>query len=146
MRRLLFIMLLNGALGMTVNTVRAENVSIRVTQIDAARGGSILVMIFGPTGYPTKHDAALAIKSRPASNEALEFDFEIERNEVAVKVLHDADGNNRVTKNWTGFIPAEGLGFSNGQRLGITGPPSYKASKLSRPDYLSGIEIMIAYP
>ena len=73
------------------------------------------------------------------------FIFTTDRDHVAVKVHHDEDGDTKVTKNWTGIYPAEGLGFSNKQRVTFTGPPSYKKSKILRANFGEIVEIDMRY-
>lgn len=62
----------------------------------------------------------------------------------AIKVHHDEDSSGTVTKDWTGFIPAEGLGFSSGAQLRF-GPPSFDDAVMTLPND-GKIEINIIYP
>lgn len=126
--------------------VRATEIDIVVTDIDTTRGGAVYVLIFGEEGFPIEHDKALQIKKSKVVNEKQVFHFGIEKEEIAIKVLHDEDDNGRVTKDWTGVFPGEGLGFSNGQRVTLLGPPSYSGSKLTREKFEQGINIPVVYP
>lgn len=123
----------------------AKEVNIKVTNIEANRGGNMIVMIFGKDGFPIAHDKAILIQKQPAKYQ-MNFTFTVKNEEFAIKVLHDEDENDKVTKNWTGIIPAEGLGFSNGQKLSLTGPPSYRKSKILLSNIDQIIEIKIIYP
>ena len=143
------ILLLGGILMTSTNIAQAIEVKVNVTGINIKRGGNIIVMIFGEKGFPKVHKQALAAQTIRATKNTLEFNFvvkNLKNNELAVKVLHDENGDGKVTKNWTGIIPKEGLGFSNGQKIGITGPPSYKKSKLSKEQFRTGISIPVKYP
>lgn len=138
-----------GYIVMTVNTMAQEiDIKINVTGIDVNRGGNIIVMIFGEKGFPKIHKQALADQTKRANKDSLEFKFTLNtlNNELAMKVLHDENGDNKVTKNWTGVFPKEGLGFSNGQKISITGPPTYNKSKLPKDQLKTVLIIPIRYP
>ncbi len=136
-----------GSIVMTNTTIaQATEIKINVTGINVKRGGNIIVMLFGEKGFPKIHKKALAAQTKPATKNTLKFNFTLNSNELAVKVLHDENGDGKVTKNWTGIIPKEGLGFSNGQRISITGPPTYKKSKLFKEQFKTGLNISIRYP
>ncbi|MBL4838201.1 MAG: DUF2141 domain-containing protein [Kordiimonadaceae bacterium] len=130
---------------MATNGALADELNIRVTGIQSDRGGVLSVMMFGKDGYPKKHAKALEIKSVPADQNEIFFVFTTDRDHVAVKAHHDEDGDMKVTKNWTGIYPAEGLGFSNKRRVTLTGPPSYNKSKVSRADFGQTLEIALRY-
>lgn len=124
----------------------ADDFTIRVSNIDVSRGGNIGVYIFGRDGFPTKHEKALHSKTLKADKNELNFTFNTDLRELAIKIHHDEDGNGKITKNWTGIIPAEGLGFSNDQKISFLGPPSYKKSKIYPDEFQKGIAIEIIYP
>jgi len=63
----------------------------------------------------------------------------------AIKVHHDEDGTGQVSKNWTGIIPSEGLGFSNNARVRF-GPPNFKQAKLELKLDLEPVKVNIIYP
>ncbi|WP_211342281.1 DUF2141 domain-containing protein [Litorilituus sediminis] len=116
-----------------------------VEGIDVSRPGSIMVMLFAQSGFPKEHDKALDTQILPVEHSKLSFSFTKVPSEFAIKVLHDEDNSQKVTKNWTQIIPAEGLGFSNGAKLGF-GPPSFKQAKLKKNQQLGTISIRIIYP
>jgi len=133
----------------STNIAQATEIKINVTNINVKRGGNIIVMLFGEKGFPKIHKQALAAQTIRATKNILAFSFTlkiIKNDELAVKVLHDENGDGKVTKNWTGIIPKEGLGFSNGQRIGITGPPTYKKSKLGKEQFKASLNIPVKYP
>jgi len=145
MKTLIFI-LWGSVLMLNVNVSQATELTIEVTDIDVTRGGSIVVMIFSEDGFPKKHEKALLIQKDSALLDRMEFEFDLDVDEIAVKVLHDENGDGKVTKNWTGIYPKDGLGFSNGQRVTLAGAPTYKNSKLFRDEFEYGLVISVSYP
>ena len=121
-----------------------ESISITVTGIDTSRGGKILVLIYGPDGFPKNHAKAKYRAMKVATKPTLIFDFSVELANYAVKVLHDENETGEVTKNWSGMLPAEGLGFSNGAGLSLSGPPSFKQAML--PMSNAEFSIKLKYP
>lgn len=126
-------------------SIPAQDMKIRITNIDSNRGGMLVVMLFSHNGFPKDHSKAIAVQSRAADSHTLEFDFPVTLNEFAIKVHHDEDSNGKVNKNWTGLLPAEGLGFSNGATVTF-GPPSFKKAKLRLSDVTSPLIIPVSYP
>lgn len=89
--------------------------NIYLRNIDVRRSGQIIVFIFFEDGFPKDH--SMAIRSFKGFPESSEMIIRVEvpsRSEFTVVVLHDEDMNGKVTKNWTGYISKEGLGFSAG--------------------------------
>lgn len=128
-------------------TANAKDITITASNIDVARGGNLIVYLFGEDGYPKKHAKALVTTSRSVTSSDMSFTVSLSENQssFAIKILHDEDENNKVTKNWTGIYPAEGLGFSNEQKLGTFGPPKYKKSKLDNTTVTGPIVISMRY-
>lgn len=140
----------NGVLGGVMlamsGAVQAIEFTVTVTGVDVARGGSVMVFVFSEEGFPKKHEKALLVQKSNALDETMRFTFTMPLEELAVKVLHDENGDGKVSKNWTGVYPKEGLGFSNDQRLGMFGPPSYDGAKVSREVFVNGLSIQVIYP
>lgn len=140
----------NGVLGGVMlamsGAVQATEFTVTVTGVDVARGGSVMVFIFSEEGFPKKHEKALLVQKSNALNETMRFTFTVQFEELAVKVLHDENGDGQVSKNWTGVYPKEGLGFSNDQRLGMFGPPGYSGAKVSHKVFANGLSIQVMYP
>ncbi|MDO6428576.1 DUF2141 domain-containing protein [Thalassotalea sp. 1_MG-2023] len=126
--------------------INAKDIAINVSNIDVSRRGNLIVMIFNENGFPKKHDQALASQTTLVTDNVHTFTFNITEKDFAIKVLHDENQDGKVSKNWTGVYPKEGLGFSNNQKIGFTGPPVYKKSKLSLHQASSNISIAIIYP
>lgn len=122
-------------------------VTIQITGVDTLRGGNLMVLVFDDDGFPKQHSKALHGTIIKAKNSKAVVRLKVQNNDaLAFKVLHDEDENNRVSKNWTGIWPSEGLGFSNGTRMGVFGPPNFNDAKLTRAQYRDGVTIHIHYP
>lgn len=130
---------------MISKTVLAKNIIIHVENIDIRLPGNIMVMIFDKEGFPKNHSKAIATNVIPVTKEKIITRFYSVPSEFAIKILHDEDKSGEVSKNWTGIIPSEGLGFSNGAKLRF-GPPNYKRAKLKLEGIHSPIKINIIYP
>jgi uncharacterized protein (DUF2141 family) len=143
--------LLIGVLSLMTTVVNAEDVqegvdiTVQVNNIDRTKPGNILVMLYAKNGFPKDHTKALKIEVIPAVAEQISVDFSSVPAEFAIKILHDEDKTGEVTKNWTGIIPAEGLGFSNGAVLRFA-PPSFNKAKLTLSKVFSPLSIDIIYP
>lgn len=135
-----------GMLLMSTVWVEAVELNVTVSDIEPERGGQIIVMIFEKNGFPKVHSKAISTQLRNVDNKEMTFSFPVSVEELAVKVLHDENKDGRVSKNWTGVYPKEGLGFSNKQKIGITGPPKYKKSRLIKEQFVNGINISLIYP
>jgi len=123
----------------------AKNLTVQVSDIDLTRPGNIMVMLYTKDGYPKNHDKAVSIQTKSASHQNINFIFPLDFEEFAIKVLHDENMDGKVSKNWTGIFPSEGLGFSNGATLNF-GPPSFQKSKLRFSKTTNVINIPIIYP
>jgi len=143
--------LLIGVLSLMATIVNAKNelesldITVQVNNINSTKPGNILVMLYAKDGFPKDHGKALQIEVIPAVVKQMSVSFSSVPAEFAIKILHDEDKNGEVTKNWTGIIPAEGLGFSNGAVLRF-GPPSFNKAKLTLSKVFSPLSIDIIYP
>lgn len=134
-----------GVLSMISAAVVAKDAVIHVKNIDNHLSGNIMVMLFEKEGFPKNHAKAIVTNVIPVTNEKVIVRFTSVPDEFAIKILHDEDKTGEVTKNWTGVIPSEGLGFSNGAKLRF-GPPNFECAKLIREDVNGPITISIIYP
>ena len=141
----LFIILWSSLM-LAANSATATELKVKVSNVDVARGGQIIVMVFGEEGFPKDHAKAINYEAQDSLQPVMEFSFQVTMEELAVKVLHDENKDGKVTKNWTGIYPKEGLGFSNAQKVGLTGPPKYQYSKISKQQFKDNLEISILYP
>jgi len=131
---------------LAASSASATEFQVTVSNIDVARGGQIIVFVFGEEGFPKAHEQALVRLVDDQLKPTMNFSFSVEMDEIAVKVLHDENKDGKVTKNWTGIYPAEGLGFSNDQTIGLTGPPKYRNARVSNVQFRKGLNITIQYP
>ncbi len=129
-----------------IGDVMGMNVNINIKNIDSNKEGDIIVFIFSELGFPKVHAKALRKITIPVTNSEAIVTFENVPSEYAVKVLHDENRDGKVTKNWTGIYPREGLGFSNKQKLGAFGPPTFKKAKVKQIEKNKLLEIEILYP
>ena len=133
----------------TVVRAEPESIVVEVSDIDVDRGGNLIVLVFGAPGFPIEHDKALFAQTKPVASPRMTFTFAApapSHTDLAFKVLHDQDANGKVTKNWTGIWPQEGLGFSNGAQMRSMGPPKFDDAKLPRSQALQGISMPVRYP
>ena len=132
----------------TSGIVRSENwhpMVLKVTGIEADRGGTIHTFVFLEDGFPIQHEKAPRSYVSPIRGSEATISIEAPVDvPFALKVHHDEDGNNKVTKNWTGIFPAEGFGFSAGARMSM-GPPSFADAKMTMPES-NAVSIPMRYP
>jgi len=128
-------------------TVAEEKITVEISGVDDELGGNLFVLVFGDDGFPKEHEKSLLTQTEKVTNKKMTFALAApSENYLAIKVLHDEDANKKVTKNWAGIWPREGLGFSNGKRMGAFGPPGFEDAKISREMALKGIKIDVVYP
>lgn len=142
MKRLLMI------LGVMSMIIQATELKLNISDIDVKKGGSITVFLFtSEEGYPKVHKEAKFRKTKKASSKNVSFAFDIPKNikELAIKAHHDMNSDGKVTKNWTGIIPKDGLGFSKGQELSLSGVPKYENAKVSKNYFNEVQKIKIKY-
>ena len=119
--------------------------NISLGNIDARRSGEIFVLIFFEDGFPKDHSKAINLYKVVPKNSEMIIPVEVpSHSEFAVVVLHDEDMNGRVTKNWTGYLPKEGLGFSAGVTI-LRGVPTFQKAKIKHMKNET-IKISIRYP
>lgn len=110
--------------------MQTATITLNIAEIKHQRGGSLIIFIFTGDGFPKRHEMAQLKFSYPVieSSASVEIQVPLEQS-FAIKVLHDENGDGQVTKNWTGIIPHDGLGFSNGARIRF-GPPSFDDARI----------------
>lgn len=124
----------------------AQTLRVKVTNIDTNKPGRIMLMVFSEQGFPKKHDQARVVQFKPADAPELLFEVPVQANPFALKILHDENEDGKTSKNWTGIVPSEGLGFSNGARLRWRGPPNFKDARLQLQSLEQPLVIDIIYP
>ena len=121
-----------------------QDLTLQITNIDSNRPGEIVVMVFQEDGFPKDHQKAIQKYHITPTQAQHRINIQVPPGRFALKIHHDEDKSGTMTKNWTGIIPAEGVGFSSGARVRF-GPPSFKAAAMELPK--SGeVDIAIIYP
>jgi len=119
------------------NEMDLKTISVTVNNIKIERGGQLIVFVFSRQGFPKKHEQALMKVAIPVDGNEMRMNIQVPVNhEFALKILHDENMDGEVTKNWTGFIPRDGLGFSNGARMSF-GPPGFDSASVRYSDALA---------
>ena len=134
-----------GVLSLMSQQANAKEIVVHIENIAKEKQGNIMVMLYGNDGFPKDHTKAISVKVIPAITDKMTVIFTLVPAEFAIKILHDEDETGQVTKNWTGFMPAEGLGFTNGAKLSF-GPPSFERAKVKLADVSPAVSIKIIYP
>lgn len=133
MRILIFILLLSTT-SLEANEMQLNKLKLVISNIDAERGGSMGVYVFLKDGFPIKHNKAIKQYYFDVDRVQKTIQVEVPKDfEFALKAHHDEDNSGAVTKNWTGFIPAEGFAFSSGVRMRFA-PPSFRKAKMTFPE------------
>jgi len=121
-----------------------EKAQLQINEVDPERGGHISIYVFLEEGFPIKHEKAIKHYTMQATYISHNINIEVPDVPFAIKIHHDEDSSGDVTKNWTGFIPAEGLGFSSGAKLGF-GPPGFDDAVMTLPE-TGKVSVSIIYP
>lgn len=127
MKKVILFMLLCCLSWVVIGKVEMEQkeMVVGVENIKASRGGQLIVFVFFEDGFPKDHDKAVRKIYKLVVADKDQFSIRVPVNKpFALKVLHDANMDGKVTKNWTGIIPYDGVGFSNSARIRF-GVPSY---------------------
>jgi uncharacterized protein (DUF2141 family) len=125
-----------------------SKIEVTISNIDKSKGGNLIILVFKDDNFPSYQDKAIAKRTFKVhqDKQIVIFSANDLPHELAFKVLHDEDVNDRTTKNWTGIWPGEGLAFSKGQEMGFLGAPNFEDSKLTREQYLEGVNLVLDYP
>lgn len=139
-----------GAFAIT-NVNATNKLIVQIEGIQAEQGGNLLIFLFAQDGFPVEHSKALQTIQLNADEQSKTVQFnqlpqqsKSIPEQFAIKILHDADQNGVVTKNWLGVLPIEGLGFSNNAKIRF-GPPSFEDAKLIFSDVQTTITITLDY-
>lgn len=89
-------------------------------------GSALFAVFLEPAGFPGDGERAAYRLDVPitGSEVRVRFTHLPDNRPLAIAVLHDEDGNKRMTTGLFG-IPKEGFGVSNNPRIGF-GPPSFR--------------------
>lgn len=101
-----------------------NNIQVHVANVPSEHG-KVNVAVYDSDKTFLKFDGVVQTQSLPASEDGVDFRLEgLPPGEYALAVFHDANGNNKLDKNWLG-IPTEKVAFSKG-KMKTFGPPSYR--------------------
>jgi len=139
----LLYVLTNTANASETQEMYTTNTPVNISHIDQTRGGQIIIFVFSNKGFPKRHELADMKFILPVKSESMTFNIPLpKQSPFAIKALHDENLDGKVTKNWTGIIPKDGLGFSNNARISFTGPPKFIEAKLQyQPDMIIDIKL-----
>jgi uncharacterized protein (DUF2141 family) len=129
MKSFLIVFLLSGFIP---EAVHAQNQSLTIVIKNVKNGaGNVAAALYHSEDEFMKK--TWQSRSAPSQPGEMHFVFEnVPAGDYAVSVMHDANKNGEVDKNFMG-IPKEGFGFSN-DALGKFGPPAFKDAKFVIPD------------
>ncbi|GLX77738.1 hypothetical protein tinsulaeT_10780 [Thalassotalea insulae] len=129
---------------LTEQSNKWREAEVIISNIDTTRGGDIVILIYQKDGFPKDHAKALKRYKIVPKNKTQTLQINIPKGAFAIKVHHDQLKLNKVRKNWTRILPADGLGFSAGAKIRF-GPPSFNAAKIQQPKN-GKIKITMVYP
>lgn len=102
----------------------AADLSIEVQGVAGSAGQVLVALHSNSDSFPSGWSEAVAVERVPAGGPLIVVRFpNVPPGRYAVMVVHDADGNGRMTKTWIG-LPLEGFGASNNP--GAFGPPRFR--------------------
>lgn len=107
-----------------------QNLKITVTRLQN-NSGVVLVSLFKDgNGFPDDPAKAFAKQKGYIADKSSTVIFkDVPPGNYAVAILHDANSNQKMDKNFLG-IPKEGYGFSNNASAAF-GPPSYRKASFA---------------
>lgn len=130
------------AITSNLNAMNQHTIPIAINNIKHERGGQLIVFVFLEEGFPKRHEQAIHKAIAPVEASSSQVDIQVPSAQVfAIKVLHDENMDGKVTKNWTGIIPHDGLGFSNGARIRFAAPKFKQAQIHYSPELAPNITL-----
>lgn len=139
---LLALALVVGA-GSGAPAAKAGGLTVVVNSSRSAAGYIRVAVWRTPEGF-LKPKAAILRGKLPAKAGAVRFTFQdLPPGRYAAAAFHDENGNGEFDRTWLG-LPEEGLGFSNGARIGL-GPPSFEAAAVELTGPRQVIEMTLRY-
>lgn len=116
--------------------------TILVSGFEDDAGTALIALTNDPGSFPPDKSTALRGKTiKPVNGRARAVFTDLPHGRYAASVIHDRDGNGRLTTNLLG-VPSEAYGFSNRAR-GVFGPPDFEeaAFDLKEPDKTIVVEV-----
>ncbi|MDH5232187.1 MAG: DUF2141 domain-containing protein [Gammaproteobacteria bacterium] len=128
---LLFGILTTSATHAAMDMQDLVSIDVTIENIKTNRGGQLVVFVFSEHGFPRSHKDAVLQYIKAVDQESTVMKIKVPaRGHFALKVLHDENKDLQVTKNWTGIIPRDGMGFSNGARIRFA-PPKFSDARIT---------------
>ena len=119
------------------------NLKVVVSKIRNDNGQVGICLFNSADGFPYS-ERALECQFTKAKTNYTEYTFtNIEMGTYAVSILHDANDNKKLDKNWLG-MPKEGIGASNNAK-GTFGPPKFNDAKFVLNKAEQTITISLSY-
>ena len=115
--------------GLSSGTAVTAEVIVTVSGVRGAEG-SIACALFADADGFLKAGRQAAGRRVAATEGSVVLAFEdVPPGDYAIAAYHDENDDGRLDVSALG-VPTEGLAFSNGQRVGAFGPPSFDAAKI----------------
>ncbi|MBO3457174.1 MAG: DUF2141 domain-containing protein [Aetokthonos hydrillicola CCALA 1050] len=128
-------------------SARANLMSDLTVEIDGLRNrsGNVCVNVFASSkGFPNSAANALQNRCVPITNTSMVLTFKnLKPGSYSVAVLHDAEGDGKLRRNFLG-IPTNGFGFSRNPTI-LTGPPKFEDSAIFVAGSNTNIQIKLMY-
>lgn len=121
----------------------AQKLDIQITNIDASKGGYIMLSFFNSDENFLDDDAVILKQRKEVTTNSITFVIEnLPLATYSISVAHDEDSNGDLNTNFIG-IPTEGWGFSANPKL--MGPPTWDKTKFDFKRDGQEIEIKMNY-
>ena len=120
-------------------------IEVSITGIDTTKAGGLIVNLYTEDSWnkPLKVFRQLKCNKGIDSEMTVVFDSIPFPEEYAVQVIHDSDGNGKLTMKWLPPGPKEGAGVSNYIPTGI---PKFQKAKFYFNGAKKGVRVVISYP
>lgn len=116
-------------LASTSLTAQADNLSITISNIAAAKGELMIQVVAGESGFK-EEEPPVASFILPAAEGSVTISTDaLGAGEYGIRMFHDKNSNGKMDSNMVG-IPKEPYGFSNSAK-GSFGPPKWAAVKFT---------------
>ena len=122
----------------------AGDVTVTVTGVRSG-DGQVAGALFDSAGTWLEGDRKAAGARMPAARGSVELVFEdVPPGSYGIAVYHDENGNGEFDTSGLG-LPIEGLGFSNGGRVSLFGPPAFEAARVTVGDGPTAFTVEMRY-
>lgn len=120
-------------------------IEVNITGINTTKAGGLIVNLYteGSWNKPLKVFRQLKCNKGADSEMTVVFDSIPFPKEYAVQVVHDSDGNGKLTMKWLPPGPKEGAGVSNYVPTGI---PKFQKAKFYYSGKKTAVTVEMAYP